>query len=49
MLGLALALVVIGVVFLFVFPWVGIPVGFLGLVLVVVYLVGAARRPLERP
>jgi hypothetical protein len=49
MLGIALALIVIGIVFLFVIPWVGIPVGILGLVLALVYVVGAARRPAERP
>jgi hypothetical protein len=48
MLGLALALIVIGVVFLFLIPWVGIPVGILGLILVLVHIVGAVRRPAER-
>jgi hypothetical protein len=48
MLGLAIAMIVIGVVFLFVIPWVGIPVGILGLILVLVHFVGAARRPAER-
>jgi hypothetical protein len=49
MLGVAIALVVIGLVFLFVIPWVGIPVGILGVILAVVYAVGAVRRPAERP
>ena len=48
MLGVAIALIVIGLVFLFVIPWVGIPVGILGVILAVVYAVGAARRPAER-
>jgi hypothetical protein len=48
MLGLAIAIILIGLVFLFVIPWVGIPVGILGLILVVVHFVGAARRPIER-
>ena len=48
MLGLALALIAIGIVFLFVLPWVGIPLGILGLVLALVYVVSAARRPIER-
>jgi hypothetical protein len=49
MLGVALAMIVIGVVILFLIPWVGIPIGILGVILLVVYLVGAVRRPAERP
>ena len=48
MLGVGIALLVIGVVFLFVIPWVGIPTGILGLILLIVYAVGAVRRPVER-
>ena len=44
MIGLALALVVVGIVFLFVIPWVGVPVGIVGLVLLVVWLLGFGRR-----
>jgi hypothetical protein len=44
-LGAALAMVVIGIIFLFVIPWAGIVVGAVGLVLLLVYAVGAARRP----
>ncbi|HEY6054739.1 MAG TPA: hypothetical protein VIU86_12450 [Gaiellaceae bacterium] len=44
MIGLAVALVVIGVVFLFVIPWVGIPVGIVGLVLLVLWLLGMGKR-----
>jgi hypothetical protein len=44
MIGVALALIVIGVVFLFFIPWVGIPVGAVGLLLAVLYLVGFGRR-----
>jgi len=47
-LGAALAMVVIGVIFLFVIPWAGIVVGAVGLILLVVYVVGAARRPASR-
>jgi hypothetical protein len=43
-LGAALALVLIGVIFLFVVPWVGIPVGVVGLLLVVGHLLGIGRR-----
>jgi uncharacterized membrane protein YccF (DUF307 family) len=44
MIGVALALIVIGVVFLFIIPWVGIPVGIVGLVLALLYLIGFGRR-----
>ena len=44
MIGLAIALIVVGVVLGFLVPWVGIPVGIVGLVLVVLYLVGFGRR-----
>ena len=48
MLGAALAMVVIGIIFLFVFPWVGIVAGVVGLLLLGIYVVGAARRPAQR-
>jgi hypothetical protein len=44
MLALAIALLVIGVIFLFVIPWVGVPIGAVGVALLVIYLLGAARR-----
>jgi Flp pilus assembly protein TadB len=44
MIGLAIALVVIGVIFLFFLPWVGIPVGIVGLVLLILWLTGFVRR-----
>ncbi len=44
MLPLAIALVFVGVVFLFIIPWVGIPVGIIGLILIGVYFVGAGKR-----
>jgi hypothetical protein len=47
-LGAALAAIVVGIIFLFVIPWAGIVVGIVGLVLLVIYLVGAARRPMTR-
>jgi hypothetical protein len=49
MIGLAIALLVIGVIFLFVIPFVGIPVGIVGLILLVAYLAGFGRRAAERP
>jgi hypothetical protein len=47
MIGLALALIIIGIVFGLVIPWVGIVVGFVGLVLLVAFLVGFGRRAAE--
>jgi NADH:ubiquinone oxidoreductase subunit 3 (subunit A) len=44
MIGAALALVVLGVILLFLFPWAGIVVGAVGLVLVVLFLLGFGRR-----
>ena len=44
MIGVALALIAIGIVFLFFLPWVGIPVGIVGLILFVAYLAGFGRR-----
>jgi hypothetical protein len=44
MVGAALALVVIGVVFLFVIPWVGIAVGIVGVALFIAFLAGFGRR-----
>ncbi len=44
MIGLAIALLVIGVIFGFVIPWVGIVVGIVGLILLVLYLLGFGRR-----
>ena len=44
MIGVGLAFIVIGVIFLFIIPWVGIPVGIIGLILAVLYLAGVGRR-----
>jgi hypothetical protein len=44
MIGVSLALVVLGIIFLFVIPWVGVPIGIVGLVLLVVWLLGFGRR-----
>jgi hypothetical protein len=44
MIGLALALIVVGVVFLFFVPWVGIPVGIVGVLLLIGFLLGIGRR-----
>jgi hypothetical protein len=44
MIGLALALVALGIVLLFIIPWVGIPVAVVGVILAIVYLAGFGRR-----
>jgi NADH:ubiquinone oxidoreductase subunit 3 (subunit A) len=44
MIGAALALVVLGVILLFLFPWAGVVVGAVGVVLMVLFLVGFGRR-----
>jgi len=43
MIGLGIAMLLIGVIFLFIIPWVGIPVGIVGLLLVLAYFVGFGR------
>jgi Flp pilus assembly protein TadB len=48
MIGVALALVVIGIVLLFVIPWFGIPLGIAGLVLLVLAIAGFGRRGAAR-
>ena len=47
MIGLAIALMVIGLVFGFVIPWVGIVVGIVGLALFVAFVPGFGRRAAE--
>jgi Flp pilus assembly protein TadB len=44
MIGVAIAFIVVGIVFLFVIPWVGIPVGVVGLILAVLWVAGFGRR-----
>jgi hypothetical protein len=45
MIGAALALIVVGIVMLFMLPWAGIAVGVVGFVLVTLWLAGFGRRP----
>ena len=47
MIGAAVALIVIGVIFLFIVPWVGIVVGIVGVILLVLFLLGFGRRAAE--
>jgi len=44
MIGVGIALILVGIIFLFIVPWVGIPVGLVGLVLALLYLAGFGRR-----
>jgi hypothetical protein len=44
MIGVALAVVVVGLVLVFVLPWVGVPVAAIGLLLLLWYLVAFMRR-----
>ena len=47
MIGLGIAFIIIGIVFLFLVPWVGIPVGAVGLVLAILWVAGFGRRAAE--
>jgi Flp pilus assembly protein TadB len=44
MIGVGIALIVVGIIFLFIIPWVGIPVGIVGLILAILYFAGFGRR-----
>jgi hypothetical protein len=44
MIGVALVLILLGAGLFFLIPWVGIPLGAVGLLLAVLYLVGFGRR-----
>lgn len=43
MIAAAIACIVIGIVFLFLVPWVGIPIGLVGLVLAILWVAGVGR------
>ena len=43
MIGVGIALIVVGIVFLFIVSWVGVPVSLVGLVLVVLWFAGFGR------
>ena len=50
MIGAALVLIVVGIIFIFIAPWVGIAAGAVGLALFVLFLAGFGRRaPEGRP
>jgi hypothetical protein len=44
MIGAAFGLVILGVILLFLFPWAGIIVGAVGVLLIVLFLIGFGRR-----
>ena len=48
MIGLGIAFIVVGIIFLFVIPWVGIAAGTVGLVLAIVWVAGFGRRAVDR-
>jgi hypothetical protein len=43
MIGVGLALLVVGIITLFVMPWVGITLGLVGLILAVLWIAGFGR------
>ena len=47
MIAIGLAFIVVGIIFLFLIPWVGIPVGLVGLVLALLWVAGFDRRAVE--
>jgi hypothetical protein len=44
MIGLAIALIVVGLIFGFVIPWVGIVIGLVGVLLFIAFVAGFGRR-----
>jgi membrane protein implicated in regulation of membrane protease activity len=48
MIGVGIAFIVVGLVFLFVVPWVGIAVGIVGLLLAILWVAGFGRRAASR-
>ena len=48
MIGLALAIIIVGIIFGFVIPWVGIVIGLVGIALFVAFLFGFGRRTSQR-
>jgi hypothetical protein len=46
-IGVAIAFIVIGIILLFLIPWVGIAAGVVGLVLAIIWVAGFGRRAAE--
>ena len=50
MIGVAIGALVLGIVLLFIFPWVGVPIAVVALILLMIYAIGFMRRvPHNRP
>jgi hypothetical protein len=49
MVGAALAVIILGVILLFVIPMAGMAAGIVGLVLAVIFLLGFGRHEARRP
>jgi hypothetical protein len=47
-IGVGIAFIVVGIIFLFLVPWVGIAAGLVGLVLAVLWVAGVGRRVVAR-
>jgi len=47
-IGVGIAFIVVGIVFLFIIPWVGIAVGIVGLFLALIWIAGFGRRAVSR-
>jgi hypothetical protein len=48
MIGVGIAFIVVGIMFLFIVPWVGIAVGLVGLALAILWVAGFGRRAVSR-
>jgi hypothetical protein len=46
-IGVGIAFIIVGIIFLFVIPWVGIAAGIVGLVLAILWVAGFGRRAAE--
>jgi hypothetical protein len=46
-IGVGIAFIVVGLIFLFVIPWVGIAAGIVGLALALLWVAGFGRRAAE--
>jgi hypothetical protein len=47
MIGVGIAFIVVGIIFLFIVPWVGIAAGVVGLLLAILWVGGFGRRAAE--
>jgi len=47
-IGVGIAFIVVGIIFLFLIPWVGVAAGIVGLVLAILWVAGFGRRAAGR-